>query len=227
MINVKKKAVDKALQIGVIDRLNTLLSGAYLLNSVASVLIGKSEVLLEGHGLMMGELKFLHNNVNRAMDKYTRDFASLSKKEKQRDWMRDVDALYDLFMRWQNIPMQWEPGEPYFTENPQPILIFPEPGEGGTIWREGINNDEEEQMRKALVKRWRMADTDANWYMLFRARCLEIHIDGISSLITVQDLKTILDNKVKKSDVMRAMRKSKGDFGAVIRYLTQKNYEQR
>lgn len=96
----KKALIENAKKDGSIDRMNQLLSAAYLLNTEASNLIGEAEDILREHGLMMGELKQLQNNFTKAADRYFAEFSTLSEKDKVMDYFLDYEAFDNWFRKW-------------------------------------------------------------------------------------------------------------------------------
>ena len=58
----KKSLVDAAVKDGSMDRLNMLLSAAHLLNCEANSLIEEAADVMRAKGLLLGDLKKLHND---------------------------------------------------------------------------------------------------------------------------------------------------------------------
>lgn len=125
-MGIKKELIERAKADGVIKRIDILLSGAYMLNSEASMMSAMAETLLERYGLKQGRLKWLANHLQGSLDAYCREFASMISTTKTKEgWMKDVSELHDLFFTWQSIPKEWKPGDPQWTDNKEDIIIKP------------------------------------------------------------------------------------------------------
>ena len=73
----RKQLIDAAVANGSIDRMNMLLSAAHLLNCEANSLVEEASDLMAENGLLLGNLKKLHNDFVRVADKYFKEFATL------------------------------------------------------------------------------------------------------------------------------------------------------
>lgn len=132
-MQIKKHLIDRATQDGAMERLDTLLSGAYLLVSGASMLTAMAEMLLEKYGMNIGRIKYLMNQVNLHMDRYSTEFSQLVGKHQKEAYFQDVDSLMNLFFTWSQMPKDWKPGDPIVTEVKKDIVIRPLGQEEETI----------------------------------------------------------------------------------------------
>lgn len=66
----KKDLIKAAEADGSIDRLNCLLSAAHILNCEANMLVEEAADLMNAKGLLLGNLKRLHNNFVKSADMY-------------------------------------------------------------------------------------------------------------------------------------------------------------
>ena len=124
MNGLKKSAIERAKELGVVDRMNTLLSAAYLLNSEASLLTARVETLLARNGLLLGRLKQLTNHLNQSFDRYCREFADLIITEDSRNgYMEDISEFDDFFLAYTSIPKEWHYGDPQNVEIDQDIVL--------------------------------------------------------------------------------------------------------
>lgn len=73
----KKSLVDAAVKDGSMDRLNMLLSAAHLLNCEANSLIEEAADVMRAKGLLLGDLKKLHNDFLKCADRYFKEFSTL------------------------------------------------------------------------------------------------------------------------------------------------------
>ena len=73
----KKHFIDCAQANGSIDRLNQLLSASHILLCEANGLLEEAADLMKRNGLLLGELKQLHNQFTNSADRYFREFASM------------------------------------------------------------------------------------------------------------------------------------------------------
>jgi hypothetical protein len=108
----KKQLIDAAVANGSIDRMNMLLSAAHLLNCEANSLVEEANDLMAENGLLLGDLKNLHNNFVKSADLYFLEFSSLVETEKSKmDMFRDMDDFDAKFREWAKLPSDWKPKE--------------------------------------------------------------------------------------------------------------------
>jgi len=101
----KKDLIKAAEADGSIDRLNSLLSAAHILNCEANM-------LMNAKGLLLGNLKRLHNSFVKSADMYFLEFSSLVETEKSKmDMFRDMDDFDAKFREWAKLPSDWKPKE--------------------------------------------------------------------------------------------------------------------
>lgn len=107
----KKEIIEKCNALGVMGRLNELLSAAHMLQCVASNLHGEAEDLMREYGLHLGDIKRAHSAHVKASDNYFKLFASLiTTKESTNDLFADIEAYERGFREWAKIPQGWQPG---------------------------------------------------------------------------------------------------------------------
>ena len=95
-MKAKKDLIKTAEADGSIDRLNSLLSAAHILNCEANMLLGN--------------LKRLHNNFVKAADLYFKEFSSLVETDKSKmDMFKDMDDFDEKFRKWAKLPKVWAP----------------------------------------------------------------------------------------------------------------------
>lgn len=108
----RKQLIDAAVANGSLDRMNMLLSAAHLLNCEANNLVEEASDLIAKNGLLLGDLKKLHNNFVKSADLYFLEFSSLVKTEKSKmDMFRDMDDFDAKFREWAKLPSDWKPKE--------------------------------------------------------------------------------------------------------------------
>lgn len=89
-----KQLIDAAIANGSMDRMNMLLSAAHLLNCEANNLVEEASDLMTDNGLLLGDLKKLHNDFVRVADRYFKEFATLVGTEKSKiDMFSDFGRL--------------------------------------------------------------------------------------------------------------------------------------
>ena len=109
----KQRLIERAKANGSIDRLNQLLSASHLLLCEANGLLEEAADLMNGNGLMLGELKQLHNRFVYSADRYFSEFAKMiDTEEKKMDMFNDMDGFDAYFRRWAKVPKDWEPRNP-------------------------------------------------------------------------------------------------------------------
>ena len=108
----RKQLIDAAVANGSLDRMNMLLSAAHLLNCEANNLVEEASDLIAKNGLLLGDLKKLHNNFVKSADLYFLEFSSLVETEKSKmDMFRDMDDFDAKFREWAKLPSDWKPKE--------------------------------------------------------------------------------------------------------------------
>ena len=107
-----KDLIKAAEADGSIDRLNSLLSAAHILNCEANMLVEEAADLMNAKGLLLGNLKRLHNSFVKSADMYFLEFSSLVETEKSKmDMFRDMDDFDAKFREWAKLPSDWKPKE--------------------------------------------------------------------------------------------------------------------
>ena len=108
----KKQLIDHAIKDGSMERMNMLLSAAHLLNCEANNLIEEASDVMAAKGLMLGDLKKLHNDFVRCADRYFKEFSSMITEDKSKmDMFGDLDEFEKSFREWAKVPNEWKPKE--------------------------------------------------------------------------------------------------------------------
>ena len=109
-MKAKKDLIKTAEADGSIDRLNSLMSAAHILNCEANMLVEDAADLMRAKGLLLGNLKRLHNNFVKAADLYFKEFSSLVETDKSKmDMFKDMDDFDEKFRKWAKLPKVWAP----------------------------------------------------------------------------------------------------------------------
>lgn len=124
MNGIKKSTIERAKDNGVIERMNILLSAAYLLNSETSLIMARCETMLARNGLLLGRIKMLTNRLNGAFDQYCKEFSSMIlTDESKQGYIKDITEFDDLFFMWNALPKDWQEGDKQYIVRPKDILI--------------------------------------------------------------------------------------------------------
>ncbi len=108
----KKQLINTAIANGSMDRMNMLLSAAHILNCEANMLVEEAADLMNAKGLLLGNLKRLHNSFVKSADMYFLEFSTLVETEKSKmDVFRDMDDFDSKFREWAKLPSDWKPKE--------------------------------------------------------------------------------------------------------------------
>lgn len=108
----KKQLINTAIANGSMDRMNMLLSAAHILNCEANMLVEEAADLMNAKGLLLGNLKRLHNSFVKSADMYFLEFSTLVETEKSKmDMFRDMDDFDAKFREWAKLPSDWKPKE--------------------------------------------------------------------------------------------------------------------
>lgn len=106
----KKHYVERAVANGSMARLNQLLSASHILLCEANSLLEEASDLMMRNGLLLGELKQLHNRFTTAADRYFSEFASMVDTEQQKmDMFTDMDGFDAWFRKWSKLDKDWKP----------------------------------------------------------------------------------------------------------------------
>lgn len=106
----KKNLIEAAVKSGAMDRMNLLLSAAHLLNCEANMLFEEASDIMAQSGLLLGDLKKLHNNFVKGADRYFKEFSTMVGTEKAKmDMFSDLDDFDVRFGKWAKIPSGWKP----------------------------------------------------------------------------------------------------------------------
>ena len=106
----KKHLIARAEANGSMSRLNQLLSASHILLCEANSLLEEAADLMRDNGLLLGEIKQLHNRFTTAADRYFAEFASLvDTEQKKMDMFADMDGFDEYFRRWSKLPKDWKP----------------------------------------------------------------------------------------------------------------------
>ncbi len=97
----KEKYIKKAKEDGTLAKVNQLLSAAHVLRCEVANLIGETADLLQSRGLLMGELKKLHNDLDKVQDRYFYEFTQMiTSKQSGKDLFDDCDEFDKNFRKW-------------------------------------------------------------------------------------------------------------------------------
>lgn len=108
----RKQLIDAAIANGSMDRMNMLLSAAHLLNCEANDMVEEASDLMAENGLLLGDLKKLHNDFVRVADRYFKEFATLVTTETSKmDMFSDLEDFDKAFRKWAKVPSGWKPKE--------------------------------------------------------------------------------------------------------------------
>ena len=103
-MKAKKEIIERAVANGTMDRVNRLLSAAHLLNCEANGLIEEAADLLRANGLLLGDLKRLHNEFVKCADRYFLEFGTMvTDQGKKMDMFTDMDEFDAMFRKWAKI----------------------------------------------------------------------------------------------------------------------------
>ena len=107
----RKQLIDAATADGSIDRLTSLLSAAHILNCEANMLVEEAADLMNAKGLLLGNLKRIHNSFVKSADMYFLEFSSLVETENSKMDMFNMDDFDAKFREWAKLPSDWKPKE--------------------------------------------------------------------------------------------------------------------
>lgn len=93
-------------------RVNILISAAHILNCTTNSYLEASADILEKNGMMIGEVKKMHNAFVKCADRYFREFAMMiDSNNAGMDMFEDMESFDKVFRHWAKIEEEWEPIE--------------------------------------------------------------------------------------------------------------------
>jgi hypothetical protein len=123
MAQIKRSVLEEAARRGVDKRIGLLIAAAYHIHTIQSMLYGEASNLMEEFGLCIRDMKRAINGIMTADDTFYGVMRGMLKGETDSEFMHDVDSLFGKFMRWERLPMKWQPGDeqhlPQLSEEPQ------------------------------------------------------------------------------------------------------------
>ena len=106
----KKEFIERLKNDRTLDRINNVLSLAYLLQSKAYMLYDEADELLRNGGLLMGETKKYSNKLRKSFDEYFNDFKSLITNESTlKSYFKDLDDFSRMVHVWAELPVNFTP----------------------------------------------------------------------------------------------------------------------
>ena len=99
-MQAKKALWERAHKDGAAQRVNQLMSAAYLLVSEAYVLYSEAEGELRRYGLLLGQTKHLLGAVERTMNRYFDQFKGVVAPAERGHYFEDLEALDKAYRRW-------------------------------------------------------------------------------------------------------------------------------
>lgn len=106
----KKKLIEAAIADGSMTRMNQLLSAVHILLCEAKDLSDEVSDILAEKGLLIGNVKKLHNDFEKCADRYFSEFSTLVETEKSKlDMFSDLKSFDKLFRSWAKCPGDWKP----------------------------------------------------------------------------------------------------------------------
>lgn len=107
----KKQLIEAAKKDGTFDRINQLLSLAYLIRNKAYALTEEADDLLRSHGLLIGRTKQLSSRLEKAFDEYVNDFKDLIRSSNSKEeFFGDYDSFSRMVHAWAELPENFTPG---------------------------------------------------------------------------------------------------------------------
>lgn len=104
---MKKSLIDKARESGAYQRINELVSAAYLLISEAYLLQQEADEELRKYGLVQQEIKQRTNAMQKEFDKYFRCVASIiTDPEQKTNYFHDLDDFNRKFRTYAKLEEQ-------------------------------------------------------------------------------------------------------------------------
>lgn len=99
-----KKAIQRAEANGSMQKVNYLLSAAYLLTAEANNLIEEAADVLRRNGLLIGELKKYHGDFVKSADRFFQDFQTMIDSPDRRGaFFKDLEDFDVAFRKWSKI----------------------------------------------------------------------------------------------------------------------------
>lgn len=113
MKQVGPKGLDikKAEELGVINRISNLLCSMHSLVSVSQLLFEQAEVLFDACKMNRHEIKKACVDFQKAYTKWFSFWKQYQTADGEQEMDNEVGDLYEQFMRWAQLPVQWNIGD--------------------------------------------------------------------------------------------------------------------
>ena len=103
---------DKAEEMGVISRISNLLCAMHLLTMAAHTLFGEVEVWFDACNANRHEIKKACQDFGKAYDRWFKFWRGYQTVDGVLEMNSETADLVEQFMRWSQLPVRWEVGQP-------------------------------------------------------------------------------------------------------------------
>lgn len=93
MAKLTKEQRDKLRQLPEFEKVNRLVSGVYLLNSIAMDFADESELILKSFGLRSGKIKSTIDNLNNSFDQFVSKFDEMMNCDTRKLFAEDYESV--------------------------------------------------------------------------------------------------------------------------------------
>jgi hypothetical protein len=155
-VGVKGLDIDKAEELGLMDRISNLLCAMHCLMMASNNLYGQVNFLFDMAQIKKHEIKRAYQEFQQAYDRWYKFWREYQTVDSVQEMNREAEDLVEQYMRWAGLPVRWELGQPQDAHRDTEPLI--EIDRDDSIWRlyrdvaesEPIEDDETEREEWAV-----------------------------------------------------------------------------
>lgn len=132
-VGVKGLDIDKAKELGLMERISTILCAMHSLTMVSHRLYGEVNALFDMAHIKKHEIKAACNDFEKAYDRWFKFWRGYQTVDGVKQMNNESADLLEQFMRWSQIPVHWELGDSQDAVSEREPMI--EIDRGDRIWR--------------------------------------------------------------------------------------------
>jgi len=158
-VGVKGLDIDKAEELGLMDRISNLLCAMYCLTMAAKNIYGQVDFLFGLAQAKKHEIKRACKEFEQAYERWCKFWREYQTEDSAQQMNHEAEDLVEQYMRWAGLPIRWQLGDPQDAPRETEPLI--EVDGDDRIWRlyrdvaesEQIEDDETEREEWAVFSR--------------------------------------------------------------------------
>lgn len=154
-VHKKGLSIDEAERLGLFSRISYLTCAASTLNHTTALLIDKIQTLFIMAGSNRHEVKRELDAFYKAYDRFSNFFRGYQTSVGLKEMNEDVEQFYHQYMRWCNLPENWELGDKQLTEpETDPLILISKEDKDLRFYRSMLESEDlsEEKVEYCVTK---------------------------------------------------------------------------